>query len=75
MRFFLFCVLDLTDACIGLGIFLSDMGLLGMGYILHRLALIYGWKAVFMYYFVPYVVSNPHLLPLCCSQLISILAL
>ena len=74
MSSFLFCVLGPTNVCIGLGIFLSDMGLLGMGYILHRAALIYGWKAVFMYYFIPYVVSNPHLPP-SCSQLISILAL
>ena len=74
MRSFLFCTLGLTDVCIGLGIFLSDMGLLGMCYVLHRVALIYSWKAVFMYYFIPYVVSNPHLPP-SCSQLISILAL
>ncbi|KAI0732738.1 hypothetical protein C8Q72DRAFT_745343, partial [Fomitopsis betulina] len=40
-----------------LGIFLSNIGLLGMGYGLYSAALIYGWKAIFMYYFVPYVVS------------------
>ncbi|KAI0717651.1 fatty acid desaturase-domain-containing protein [Fomitopsis betulina] len=44
-----------------LGIFLSDIGLLGMGYGLYSAALIYGWKAIFMYYFVPYVVSPLHL--------------
>ncbi|EPS93980.1 hypothetical protein FOMPIDRAFT_1033527 [Fomitopsis schrenkii] len=41
-----------------LGIFLSDMGLLGMGYVLYRVALIYSWKAVFMYYFIPFVLCN-----------------
>lgn len=49
------------------------MGLLGMGCILYRVALIYGWKAVFMYYFIPYVVSKPSSLP-SSFQLTSILA-
>ena len=43
----------------GLGIFLSDMGLLGMGYVLYRAALAYSWNAVLMYYFIPYIV-RPH---------------
>ncbi|KAH9924159.1 fatty acid desaturase-domain-containing protein [Fomitopsis serialis] len=41
-----------------LGIFLSDIGLLGMVWILYRLANIYGAKAVLMYYFIPYVLCN-----------------
>ncbi|KAI0729087.1 hypothetical protein C8Q72DRAFT_884773 [Fomitopsis betulina] len=41
-----------------LGIFLSNIGLLGMGYGLYSAALIYGWKAIFMYYFVPYMLCN-----------------
>ncbi|KAI0721459.1 hypothetical protein C8Q72DRAFT_890356 [Fomitopsis betulina] len=41
-----------------LSIFLSDIGLLGMGYGLYSAALIYGWKAIFMYYFVPYMLCN-----------------
>ena len=52
----------------GLSIFLSDIGLLGMGYGLYSAALIYGWKAIFTYYFVPYMVSPLHCTPI-SSQL------
>jgi len=41
-----------------LGIFLSDIGLLGMAWLLYRLANMYGAKAVLMYYFIPYVLCN-----------------
>ncbi|OSX63288.1 hypothetical protein POSPLADRAFT_1168809 [Postia placenta MAD-698-R-SB12] len=41
-----------------LGIFLSDVGIIGMLSILYYCGTIYGGKAVFMYYFVPYVLCN-----------------
>lgn len=42
----------------GLGIFMSDVGLIGMMSLLYLFARTYGWSAFVMYYFVPYVVSS-----------------
>ncbi|KAI0674370.1 fatty acid desaturase-domain-containing protein [Trametes maxima] len=41
-----------------LGIFISDVGLIGMMSLLYAFARAYGWKALAMYYFVPYVLCN-----------------
>ncbi|KAI0635236.1 fatty acid desaturase-domain-containing protein [Trametes polyzona] len=41
-----------------LGIFISDVGLVGMMSLLYLFARTYGWQAFVMYYFVPYVLCN-----------------
>ena len=42
----------------GLSIFVSDVGLIGMMYLLYLFGQTYGWKALVAYYFIPYVVSD-----------------
>ncbi|TFY69825.1 hypothetical protein EVJ58_g181 [Rhodofomes roseus] len=51
-------VVELDMIRSGLGILLSDIGILGMGLVLRRAANLYGAWAVFMYYFIPYVLCN-----------------
>ncbi|OBZ77389.1 putative alpha-L-arabinofuranosidase A [Grifola frondosa] len=41
-----------------LGIFLSDVGIAIMLYILVSVGRLYGWKVILMYYFIPYVLCN-----------------
>ncbi|EIW55651.1 uncharacterized protein TRAVEDRAFT_171450 [Trametes versicolor FP-101664 SS1] len=41
-----------------LGIFISDVGLIGMMSLLYLFARTYGWTALAMYYFIPYVLCN-----------------
>ncbi|KAI0360610.1 hypothetical protein OH77DRAFT_702383 [Trametes cingulata] len=41
-----------------MGIFISDLGLIGMMSLLYLFARSYGWSALVKYYFVPYVLCN-----------------
>ena len=41
-----------------MGIFISDVALLAMGSLLVYAGQTYGWKAVFMYYVIPWMVSG-----------------
>ncbi|CDO70622.1 hypothetical protein BN946_scf184748.g20 [Trametes cinnabarina] len=41
-----------------LGIVISDIGLIGMMYLLYLFAQAYGWTALIMYYVFPYMVGN-----------------
>lgn len=41
-----------------MSIFVTDVGLAGMLYLLYTFGQAYGWKALAAYYFVPYVVSD-----------------
>ena len=47
----------LTIFVTGMSIFISDVGLITMMYLLYLFGHAYGWKAFVGYYFIPYVVS------------------
>lgn len=51
-------LLTCSILCTGLSILISDIGLIGMGWLLYQFGQTYGWKAFVAYYFVPYVVSG-----------------
>ena len=52
---------SLTLARVGMSIFISDIGLIGMMSLLYVFGRTYGWKAFVAYYFIPYIVSTIHL--------------
>ncbi|RPD65587.1 hypothetical protein L226DRAFT_456472 [Lentinus tigrinus ALCF2SS1-7] len=41
-----------------MSILISDIGLVGMGWLLYQFGQAYGWKAFVVYYFIPYVLCN-----------------
>ncbi len=50
---------------------MSDVGLIGMMSLLYLFARTYGWTALAMYYFIPYVVSSLPLPVMCNTDSLS----